>query len=34
MRIVLLCLCASSLLTAADQVVLKNGDTITGTVAK
>lgn len=34
MRIVLLCLCASSLLTAADQVVLKNGDTITGTVIK
>ena len=34
MRIVLLSLCACSLLSAADQVVLKNGDIITGTVIK
>jgi hypothetical protein len=34
MRIVLLSLCVCSLLSAADQVVLKNGDTITGTVIK
>jgi hypothetical protein len=34
MRIVLLSVCACSLLSAADQVVLKNGDTITGTVIK
>ncbi len=33
-RIALLFLCACSLLCAADQVVLKNGDTITGTVIK
>src|SRR5580700_6004588 len=31
---VLLSLCACALLPAADQVVLKNGDTITGTVVK
>src|SRR5580700_7697936 len=31
---VLLSLCACALLPAADQVVLKNGDTITGTVIK
>ena len=34
MRILLLSLCACTLLPAADQVVLKNGDTITGTVIK
>lgn len=34
MRILLLSLCACSLLSAADQVVLKNGDIITGTVIK
>lgn len=33
-RIVWLFLCACSFLLAADQVVLKNGDTITGTVIK
>jgi putative salt-induced outer membrane protein len=33
-RNVLLSLCACSILCAADQVVLKNGDTITGTVIK
>jgi len=33
-RIVPLVLCASSLLYAADQVILKNGDIITGTVIK
>ena len=33
-RIVLFSLCASTLLCAADQVVLKNGDIITGTVIK
>ena len=33
-RTILLSLCACSLLSAADQVVLKNGDVITGTVIK
>src|ERR1700691_4216310 len=33
-RNLLLPLCACSLLCSADQVVLKNGDTITGTVIK
>ena len=32
--ITLLCLCACSLLSAADHVVLKNGDTLTGTIVK
>ncbi len=34
MRILVVSLCACSLLSAADQVVLKNGDIITGTVIK